>query len=114
MLRIWGSAAIAGSILCALQTATGPPATAFDHHIELTNSTRVAIVEVYAAPAGTERWGKDLLGDDIVAPGGAALLTLPEGSGCWRDLRSVFDDGTSVTRRSINICEVPRYAISYH
>ena len=114
MLKIWGCAAIASSILCALQTATGPPATAFDHRIELANSTRMAIVEVYAAPAGTERWGRDLLGDDVLAPGGTVLLSLPDGNGCWRDLRSVFDDGTSVTRRGIDICQVPRYAISYY
>ena len=113
MLKIWGSAAIAGSILCALQTATGPPATAFDHRIELANGTRMAIVEIYAAPAGKERWGEDLLGDDILAPGGTALLKLRDGPGCWCDLRSVFDDGTSLTRRSINVCDAPRYAISY-
>ena len=113
MLKIWSCAAIAGSLLCALQTATGPPATAFDRRIELANGMRMAIVEVYAAPAGTERWGQDLLGDDVLPPGGTVLLSLPEGNSCWRDLRSVFDDGTSLTRRSINICQMPRYAISY-
>lgn len=114
MVKIWGCAAIAGSLLCALQTATGPPATAFDRRIELVNGTRMAIVEIYAAPAGTERWGQDLLGDDVLAPGGTVLLGLPEGSGCWRDLRTVLDDGTSLMRRSINICQVPRYAISHY
>jgi hypothetical protein len=113
MFKIWGSAAVAGSILCALQTATGPPATAFDHRIELTNSTRMAIIEIYAAPVGTGRWEQDLLGDDILAPGASTLLSLRDGIGCWCDLRTVFDDGTSLIRRNINVCEVPRYAISY-
>ena len=114
MFKIWGAATVAGSLLCALQAATGPPATAFDYHIELTNSTRMAIVEVYATPVGTERWGQDLLSDEVLPPGATALLSLQEGSGCWRDLRTVFDDGSSLTRRNINACEVPRYAISYH
>ena len=68
MSRIWGSALIAASILCVLETATGPPARAFERNVELTNNTRMAIIEIQIARLGTERWGRDLLGEDILLP----------------------------------------------
>jgi hypothetical protein len=114
MLKICASATVAGSILCALQAATGPPASAFDHQIELTNNTRLAIVEVYASPVGTGRWQYDLLGDDMLAPTTSMLVNIDGAEGsCRFDFKTVFDDGTNLIRRDINVCEVERYAISY-
>src|ERR1700746_1090107 len=68
MFKILGTAAIAGSVLWALQTASGGPAAALERHIELTNNTRVTIVEIYVAEVGTGRWQKDLLGNEILPP----------------------------------------------
>ncbi len=114
MLKIHASATLAGSILCALQTATGPPALAFDHQIELTNTTRLAIVEVYASPVGTGRWEQDILGDNFLAPATSMPVNIDGATGnCRFDFKTVFDDGTSLVRRDINVCEVERYAISY-
>lgn len=114
MLKICASATVAASILCALQAATGPPAAAFDHQIELTNNTRLAIVEVYASAVGTGRWQQDILGDDILGPAASMLVNIDGGAGsCRFDFKTVFDDGSSLVRRDINVCEVERYAISY-
>jgi hypothetical protein len=114
MLKIFASAGVAGLMLCALQAATGPPASAFDRQIELTNNTRLAIIEVYASPVGMWRWQQDLLGDDILAPATSVLIDIDSVSGsCRFDFKTVFDDGTSMIRRDINICEAERYAISY-
>jgi len=49
-------ALVAGTIACVLQTATGPPALALDRWIELTNNTRMPIVEVYISPVRSELW----------------------------------------------------------
>ena len=68
MFKIWGSAMMAGSILCAVQSAAGYPALALDRHIELTNNTRMAIVEVYAAHTGTGRWPNDLWATRFCSP----------------------------------------------
>ena len=113
MLNVYASATVAGSLLCALQAATGPPASAFDRQIELTNNTRLTIVEIYASPVGTGRWQQDLLGDDMLAPATSMLIDIDGGTGCRFDFQTVFDDGSSLVRRDINICEVERYAISY-
>jgi hypothetical protein len=114
MLKIWDSVMMAGSILFVVQTATGPPASALDRQFELTNNTRLAIVEVYAAPVGTSRWQQDLLGDDVLPPGDSVLLEMAGRTGACRfDLKTVFDDGSSLIRRDINVCEVMRFAISF-
>jgi hypothetical protein len=113
MLKIGVSAGIAGSILCAMETATGPPASALDRHIELINTTRMVIVEIYAAPVGTRRWRQDLLGDEILPPSNSVVVEMDDGMGCRLDFKAVFDDGSSLTRRDVNVCVLERYLISY-
>ena len=114
MLKIWVAAVMAGSIFCVLEAATGPSASALDRRIELTNTTRMAIIEVYAAPVGTERWQQDLLGDAILSPANSVPVSVNDTTGsCRFDFKTVFDDGSILIRRDINVCVMERYAISY-
>ena len=113
MFRISGSPIIAGTIIGALQTATGPPASASDRWIELTNNTRMPIVEIYIGHARSELWNIDLLGDDYLAPASSVLVNINDGMGCRFDFKTVFDDGTTQIRRDVDVCAVERYAISY-
>ena len=113
MLKISGYLVMTGSILCALQTATGPPASALDRWIEFTNNTRMAIAEIYISRVGAQLWNVDLLGLDLLAPAGSVLVNIDDGAGCRFDLKTVFDDGTTQIRRNVNVCDVERYAISY-
>ena len=114
MFKIWGSALMAGSILCAAQTATGPPAAALDRHVQLTNNTRMAIVEIYLAQVGSERWQEDLLGNEILLPDNSVILTFEDGTSyCRFDVKIVYDDGVAVVRRDINMCRMEGFTISY-
>ena len=114
MVRIWGSAVMARSLLCAMGIAHGYPASAFDRHIELTNNTRMAIVEIQIAQVGTGRWERDLLGADFLLPAQSVFVDVNDSNGhCRFDIKTVFDDGTSVVRRDIDVCAVERFAISY-
>ena len=114
MFKILGGAFSAGAILCVLEAATGPPASALDRHIEFVNDTRMAIVEIYVSPVGVRRWDQDLLGDGILPLASSALISIHDGTGyCRFDVKAVFDDGTTHIRRDVNVCGVERYAISY-
>lgn len=114
MVRIWGSAVIAGSLLGVLETVAGSPASAFDRRIELTSNTRMAIVEIQIAQVGTERWERDLLGDDILLPAQSILVEIDDGKGhCRFDIKTVFDDATTSVRRDIDVCAVERFAVSH-
>ena len=114
MVRIWGSAGIAGSILGVLEIVAGSSASAFDRRIELTNNTRTAIVEIQIAQVGTGRWERDLLGDEILLPAQSVLVDIDHRKGyCRFDIKTVFDDGSSSIRRDIDICALERFAVSY-
>jgi hypothetical protein len=114
MVRIWGSAVIAGSLLGVLETMAGSPASAFDRRIELTNNTRMAIVEIQIGQVGTGRWERDLLGDDILLPAQSVLVDIDDGKGhCRFDIKTIFDDGTTSVRRDIDVCAVERFAVSH-
>jgi hypothetical protein len=112
MLNTSGYLVMAGSVLCALQTATGPPAFALDRWIEFTNNTRMAIAEIYIAPVGAQLWDVDLLGADLLAPASSVLVNIDDGAGCRFDVKTVFDDGSTQIHRNVNVCKVERYAIS--
>jgi hypothetical protein len=113
MLKTSGYLVMTGSILCALQTATGPPAAALDRWIELTNNTRTVIAEIYVSRVGAQLWDVDLLGSDLLAPASSALVKIDDGAGCRFDLKTVFDDGTTQILRNVNVCATERYAISH-
>jgi hypothetical protein len=114
MLKIAEAAAVGLSILCAVGSATGPPASAFERYLELTNNTRMAVVEVYAAPAGSGRWQLDLLEDAMLPPANSMQIGMEIGDPyCRFDFKIVFDDGTTWIRRDLNVCALQRYAISY-
>jgi hypothetical protein len=113
MIKISSSPILVGAILCALQTATGPPAAALDRWVELTNDTRMTIVEIYVSHVGAEFWNVDLLGADFLAPASSVLVNIDDRAGCRFDVKTVFDDGTTQVRRGVDICAIKRYAISY-
>jgi hypothetical protein len=113
MFRIAAYTIMAGSILCGVQTATGPPAFALDRYVELTNNTRMNIVEIYISRVGAGRWDIDLLGPDILAPASSVSVSIDDAAGCRFDVKTVFDDGAIQIRRDVNICAVERFAISY-
>ena len=113
MFKIAAHPIIAGSILGALQAATGPPASAFTQWVELTNNTRMTIVEIYISHVGAQLWGIDLLGAEFLAPASSVSVNIDDTAGCRFDFKTVFDDGTTQIRRNVNVCGVDKYAISF-
>jgi hypothetical protein len=113
MFKIAAHPIIAGSILCALHAATGPPASALDQWVELTNNTRMTIVEIYVSHVGAQLWDIDLLGTDFLAPSSSIMTSIDDAAGCRFDFKTVFDDGTTQIRRNVNVCGLEKYAISF-
>src|SRR6266446_3227564 len=58
-------------------------------------------------------WAIDLLGADFLAPTSSVLTSIDDAAGCRFDLKIVFDDGTTQTRRNVNVCGVEKYGISF-
>jgi len=113
MFKIAGYPSIAGSILCALQATTGPPASALDRWVELTNNTRMTIAEICISRVGAQLWNIDLLGTDFLAPASSVWINIDDAEGCRFDFKTVFDDGTTQIRPNVNVCGVEKYAITF-
>ena len=113
MFKIAAHPIIVGSMLCALQAATGPPASALDQWVELTNNTRMTIVEIYISHVGAQLWDIYLLGTDFLAPASSVWTSIDCAAGCRFDFKIVFDDGITQIRRNVNVCGVEKFAISF-
>jgi hypothetical protein len=113
MSNVAGYTLIAGAILCAVQAGAGPPAFALDRWIELTNNTRMTIVEIYVSHVGAGLWKIDLLGADMLPPASSVSVNIDDAAGCRFDFKTVFDDGATQIRRNVDVCGLERYAISY-
>ncbi len=72
----------------------------------LVNRGTQAIGEVYATPAGVDRWGRDRLERSYVPPGQSFPVRLPADGNCLYDIRVVYADGRPEERRRVNTCGV--------
>ena len=73
----------------------------------------MTIVEIYISQVGANHWNIDLLSDDFLAPASSVMVNVNDRTGCLFDIKTVFDDGTTQLRRSVDMCKTERYAISY-
>ena len=76
-----------------------------DPSFRLVNTSRSEINELYATPVGDDGWGRDLLGDDTVAPGASKVIRLPAGQCRW-DVRIVYANGKSTEKRRLDLCSI--------
>ena len=87
-------------------------ANAYNRDVEIVNQSDQAILEFHASNVGENRWGPDLLGSIFLAPGDSAYLDLDDGTGyCRFDFLTVMENGGSLVRPSVNVCEVASYTI---
>jgi hypothetical protein len=108
-LKFLGAATLTITALASMISA----ASAEDRRVNVNNQTGSAIVEFYASNTGTQDWQEDILGDQVLAAGGAAAINIDDGSGyCKFDFRAVFDDGTEVISPNNNVCELSDFNIT--
>jgi hypothetical protein len=74
-----------------------------DPTFRLNNSGNRVIREVYVSSARDSSWGADRLGANVLSPGQAMVVRLPDGQ-CVNDVRVVFTDGQAQERRQVNTC----------
>jgi hypothetical protein len=74
-----------------------------DPSFRLNNSGSRVIREVYVSSANDRGWGVDRLGSNVLSPGGAMVIRLPQGQ-CVNNVRVVFMDGQAQESRAVNTC----------
>ena len=83
---------------------------AVDRRVRVVNDSTHDIVRFFASNVDGADSQENMLGEDILPAGGSIVLNFEDGSGyCRFRFRAVFEDGLSLLRDSVNICEVGTY-----
>ena len=89
------------------------PACAEDLVFMLDNQSSEAVNEFYVSSVNADTWAEDILGKDVLPPGEAARITISNaGEQCEFDLRIVYEGGSVVEEREIDLCETGSYTVT--
>ncbi|MFD0936572.1 hypothetical protein ACFQ12_15495 [Methylobacterium trifolii] len=106
MISRLSGAACAALLLAA--TASG--AAAANRHVDIVNKTGMDIKHFYASTTGTDDWEEDILGRDVISDGETFDINLDDGTGkCKYDFKAVFENGQSLVRNNINVCQISTF-----
>lgn len=94
-------------LLTALGLGAAPAAA--QNRFSFINNSGEQINELYVSASRITAWGRDMLGANVLAPGGR-LWVVPDTSDCLVDLRVVFASGRADERRRINACQISEFA----
>ncbi|WP_247743934.1 hypothetical protein [Shimia sp. R9_3] len=97
---------VIGAVAVAFFAASVGPVVAQDKRVRIQNETGYVMVEFYGSNAGTDDWEEDILGADILPPGGSVRVNFEDGTGyCMFDFKAVFEDGDVLTRSGVDVCK---------
>ena len=83
-----------------------------DVEFDLINDSSADLSELYVSPVGTDSWGEDILGTDVLAVGENGVVTITDGSEvCDYDMRFVMADGGELVREA-DICELSSFTLT--
>jgi hypothetical protein len=105
--------ALAFAALTAMLPAA---AIAGDQDFTLVNKTGYQINEVYVAAASATNWGKDIMGQGVLANNGKKKVTFKSStSDCEWQLRVKFADGDVVEwEEPVDLCSVSVITLKYN
>ncbi len=108
MLRRLIGATLAPAAALALLAGSALPALADPRDFTLVNGSPITIREVYVSASDVQSWREDVLGDDVLAPGGQLNVTFNPADGeadkCLYDIRVVAVNGAEGTMMGVNLC----------
>jgi hypothetical protein len=82
-----------------------------DRHVRVYNNTQHTMEHFYASNTNVNSWQEDILGQSVLSPGDSANINIDDGTGaCEFDFKAVFDDGQSLIRHDVNVCNIGSYS----
>ena len=83
-----------------------------DRRMVIVNESGRVIREFYATNSGVNKWGRDLLGNDVIRPGQRYVFNFDDGTGfCLFDFRAVLYNGQPFERYRVNVCEYVAWTV---
>lgn len=87
--------------------AATAPAGVAEVKFNLENATSYTLTHLYLSPAASDDWDNDILGEQTVAAGETAEVSIDDGvESCMYDLRADFDDGDAIDVRGVDVCKI--------
>lgn len=85
----------------------------FDRKVTIVNNSGFTISYFYGSNVGTTFWEEDLLSSDVLTNGASVDVNFDDTTGyCRFDLRAIFDDGTEIVKKDVNVCEIATFTIN--
>jgi hypothetical protein len=110
-MREIGMKLLAPLLMTAAILAT--PAMAVDRKVTIVNNSGYTISYFYGSNVGTTFWEEDLLASDVLSNGASVDVNFDDTTGyCRFDFRAIFDDGTEIVRKDVNVCEIKTFTIN--
>lgn len=104
---------VAASALFLALTAS--PAMASDETLTVNNKTGYTISEIYIAPAASNNWEEDVMGDDQLETDTSVNVDFSKSvDTCKWDMRAVYDDKTAAVWRNIDLCKISTISLFYN
>ena len=99
----------AAAALLAVSLLTSTAASAGeDRHVRIINETAHTMVRFYASNTAADSWQEDILVEDVLKAG--SDVNIDDGTGhCKYDFKAVFDNGQSLIKHDVNVCEITSY-----
>ena len=106
------AAAMAGAA-AAQPAPSAPPPPPADHQLAVTNSGGAVVSALYVAPSGSLDFSDDLLGKQVASVGKTVHVKVKDPAGaCVFDVQFLMADGTTVTRKGVNVCQSDSYTLT--
>ena len=110
-LALAAATALAGA--ASAQPAPDKAAPPGDHALAVTNSGGSVVSAVYVAPSGSLDFSDDLLGKQVASVGKTVHVKVKDPAGsCVFDVQFLLADGTTVTRKAVNVCQTESYTFT--
>jgi hypothetical protein len=89
------------------------PVMALDRKVTIVNNSGFTISYFYGSNVGTTFWEEDLLASDVLSNGASVVVNFDDTTGyCRFDFRAIFDDGTELVKKDVNVCEIATFTIN--
>jgi hypothetical protein len=114
---------IGAAAVLAIAVAAAAPALASDAEFVLANDGQSRVVGAFVRPAGTPKWGRNLLGEYAIPPGHYFRIDPKHGVSarepasstrsvrCWYDLRVDLENGKRHVLPGLNACEATEVVV---
>jgi hypothetical protein len=90
------------------------PASAQRQNFALINRTGSTITAVNVSPVGSNSWGPNILGNQVVNDEQQLDVSFPPGiTECNFDLKITYDTEDSADLRAVNLCNASRITVTY-